>query len=44
MVRWEIFSVNYIKINFDGSIKGKSAAVGYIIRNYFGKLIAVEIN
>lgn len=40
MVRWELLSIDYVKINFEGSVRGKKAAVSYIIRNYAGKMIA----
>lgn len=31
LVRWEPPPNNYIKINFDGSIRGKTAATGFVI-------------
>lgn len=35
--------MNYIKSNFDGSVWGNNLTVGYIIRDYFRRVIAAGV-
>lgn len=41
LVRWVLLLLEYIKINFDDLIRGKRVIVGFIIRDYFKKLLKV---
>lgn len=38
-MKWETPPEDYIKVNFDGSVKGKKTVVGFTLRNHTGKLI-----
>lgn len=39
LVKWQSPPLGTVKINFDGSVKGKETSTGYIIRDHKGKLI-----
>ena len=41
-VRWQPPLSGFVKLNFDGSIKNSSAAGGFILRKWTGKLLKVE--
>lgn len=40
LVKWEPPPVNYIKVNFDGSVRGQAASAGFIIRDHDGRMIS----
>jgi len=42
MVRWHPPSPGFVKLNFDGSLINLSAAGGFIIRDWTGKLVKAE--
>lgn len=43
IVRQALLLFEYVKINFDGSVKGEKAISGFILRNYFGRLLKVGV-
>lgn len=43
LVRWEVLLINYVKINFDGSVISGRVGICYIIRDYYGRMIVVRL-
>lgn len=43
LVKWEPPPLDYVKVNFDGSVKDNNGASGYVIRNHFGKIVAAGV-